>query len=123
MIEGHDAAQTWYHSSGCFFSITAAMPDAMGAAGKQVGVERSRLIACIHTVEVERPDGSPKVDFAMLLLLRSEELRAGKNCLYGRTAHPWECTGQPYFKVLVSHMVGGGATNFALVFSALSQGD
>ena len=50
------------------------MPDAMGAAGKQVGVERSRLIACIHTVEVERPDGSPKVDFAMLLLLRSEEL-------------------------------------------------
>ena len=33
----------------------------------------------IHTVEVERPDGSPKVDFAMLLLLRSEEL--------GRTAY------------------------------------
>ena len=29
---------------------------------------------CIHTVEVERPDGSPKVNFAVLLLLRSEEL-------------------------------------------------
>ena len=26
------------------------------------------------SLEVERPDGSPKVDFAMLLLLRSEEL-------------------------------------------------
>ena len=50
------------------------MSDAMGAAGKQEGVVQSRLIACIHTVEVERPDGSPKVDFAMLLLLRSEEL-------------------------------------------------
>ena len=49
------------------------MPDAMGAAGKQVGVVWSRLIACIHTIEVERPDGSPKVDFAVLLLLRSEE--------------------------------------------------
>ena len=38
MIEGHDAVQTWSHSSGCFFSITAAMPDAMEAAGKQVEV-------------------------------------------------------------------------------------
>ena len=38
MIEGHDAIQTWSHSSGCFFIITAAMPDAMGAAGKQVEV-------------------------------------------------------------------------------------
>ena len=67
MTKGHDAVHTRSHCSGGFPSITAAMPDAMGAAGKQVGVERSRLIACIHTVEVERPDGSPKVDFAMLL--------------------------------------------------------
>ena len=32
-----------------------------------------------HPVEVERSDGSPKVNFAVLLLLRSEEL--------GRTAY------------------------------------
>ena len=38
-----------------------------------------RVSRYIHTVEVERPDGSPKVNFAVLLLLRSEEL--------GRTAH------------------------------------
>ena len=38
------------------------------------------VLSCASTtVEVERPDGSPKVDFAMLLLLRSEEL--------GSTAH------------------------------------
>ena len=79
MIKGHDAVQTRCHCSGCFSSITAAMPDAMGAAGKQEGVVQSRLIACIHTVEVERPDGSLKVNFAVLLLPRSEEL--------GRTAY------------------------------------
>ena len=43
----------------------------------------------------------------------TQERRAGQNCLYGRTPHPWECTGQPYFKVLVSQMVGGsGAGSF-----------
>jgi hypothetical protein len=31
-------------------------------------------IACIHTVEVDPPDGSPKDDFRMVLVLRSEEL-------------------------------------------------
>ena len=58
--------------------ITASMADAVVAAGKPVEVVCSRLIACIHTVEVRSKstpsEGSAKVDFRMVLLLRSEEL-------------------------------------------------
>ena len=53
-------------------------PDAVGAAGKAVEVEWSRLIASIHTVEVraeiDPPKRSPTVDFRMVLVLRSEKL-------------------------------------------------
>ena len=59
------------------------MPDAVGAAGKPVGVVLSSLSACIHAVEVQveihPPKGSRKVDFRMVMVLRSEEL--------ARTAH------------------------------------
>ena len=55
------------------------MPDAVGAAGKPARLVWSRLIACIHAVEIDPPEGSRKVDFRMVLVLRSEEL--------GRTAY------------------------------------
>ena len=75
---------------------------------------------CVHTrrrsqVEIDPLEGSPKVDFRMVLVLRSEEL--------ARTAHigvqPAHglCAGPPYFKVSVAHMVGSSAANFALIFS------
>ena len=56
------------------------MHDAVEATGKPVGVVRSRLIACIQVrclraqVEVDSPEGSPKVGFRMVLVLRIEEL-------------------------------------------------
>ena len=50
------------------------MPDAVEAAEKPMEVVRSRLIACIHAVEFDRPRESPKADFMMVLVLRSEEL-------------------------------------------------
>ena len=59
------------------------MLDAVGAAAKPVIVVRSRLIACIprhrSQAEIDPPEGSPKVDFRVVLVLRSEEL--------GRTAY------------------------------------
>ena len=54
------------------------MPDDVRSAGKRVEVVCSRLIACIHAigsqVEIDPTEGSPKVDFRMVLVLRSEEL-------------------------------------------------
>ena len=56
----------------------ASMPDAVGAAGTAGG---SGMITSyrVHThrrsqVEIDPPEGSPKVDFRMVLVLRSEEL-------------------------------------------------
>ena len=52
IINEHDAIHTWSHYPYCFSIIMSDIPDAVGAAGKPVGVLLSRLIACIHTVEV-----------------------------------------------------------------------
>ena len=52
IINGHDALHTWAHYPYCFSIIISDIPDAVEAAGKPVGVLLSRLIACIHTVEV-----------------------------------------------------------------------
>ena len=83
MTNGHYALHTWSHCPDCFSIITSSIPDAVGAAGKPVGVVLSRLIACICAVEVrskstltnlDPPERSPKVDSRMVLVLRSEEL-------------------------------------------------
>ena len=71
------------------------MPDAVGAAGKPMVVYYDHELSLAYTPpnEVDPPDGSPKVDFAMLLLLRSEEL--------GRTAYM--CTQPTHGSVQDSH--------------------
>ena len=53
---------------------------AVGAAGKPVEVVYVHVLLCAYTrrrrsqVEIDPPEGSPKVDFRMVLVLRSEEL-------------------------------------------------
>ena len=42
--------------------------------------------------------------------------RAGQNSLYGRTAHPWGCIGQPLSQVLIAHMAVGSAALFTTFF-------
>ena len=79
VTNGHGAVSIRSHWSGCFSIITAGMPDAVGAAGKPMEDVCSRLIARVNTVEVDRPERSPKADFTTVLVLRSEEL--------GRTAY------------------------------------
>ena len=84
MTKGHNALNTWPHCPGCFSSITAGMSDAVGAAAKPVIVVQPYLYSA-HSdagrsqVEIDPAKGSPKVDFRMVLVLRSEEL--------GRTAY------------------------------------
>ena len=56
ITNGHNAVNTRSHWSCCFSSITAAMPDAVGAAGKPMEDVRSRLIARINFVKVDRPE-------------------------------------------------------------------
>ena len=87
----------------------------MGAAGKPVGDKWLRLSACIHAVEIDPPEGSPKVDFRMVLILRSEEL--GRTAYMGAYSPPMGLyRGQPWFKVLVSHMVGRRVAEIGIIF-------
>ena len=60
MTNGQHALHTWSHCPGCFSIITASMPDAVGSAGKPVEVVCSRLIACIHVVEVRSKSTLPR---------------------------------------------------------------
>ena len=59
MTNGHYALHTWSHCPDCFSIITSSIPDAVGAAGKPVGVVLSRLIACICAVEVRSKSTLP----------------------------------------------------------------
>ena len=59
MTNGHHALHTWSHCPDCFSIITSSIPDAVGAAGKSVGVVLSRLIACICAVEVRSKSTLP----------------------------------------------------------------
>ena len=59
MTNGHHALHTWSHCPDCFSIITSSIPDAVGAAGKPVGVVLSRLIACICAVEVRSKSTLP----------------------------------------------------------------
>ena len=60
MTNGHCALHTWSHCPGCFSIIPASIPDAVGSAGKPVEVVCSRLIACIHVVEVRSKSTLPR---------------------------------------------------------------
>ena len=60
MTNGHHALHTWSHCPGCFSIIPASIPDAVGSAGKPVEVVCSRLIACIHVVEVRSKSTLPR---------------------------------------------------------------
>ena len=71
--------------------VTVTVTDRTGTA-----LNASRPPPWVRTHSTQGDTGRRRCglcDVTHLLLLRTR--RAGQICLYGRTAHPWECTGQP----------------------------
>ena len=80
---------------------------------------------CVHTrrrnqVEIDPPEGSPKVDFRMVLVLRSEEL--ARNAYMGvQPTHRTVRDSHSSRSYIVPHMVERSAANLGLLLGRLSQ--